>query len=301
MKRVITLATLLLLLALIPQGIAAQDASPVAGTGTASLLSGLGYPDLVVNTDGTTNDLPAELPAGRYHVVLQNTNPTNAVELDFYLPPDGTSVDDAIAIYNESVSLEQPPELFYQLVIPGGVVALPGGTGEVLIDLAPGSWFAGIQIQSQDGPGTGTAQALTVTGTMPELNDPEGAVSVTLADLTVDLPDTLPAGPQIWKVSNTGSMPHFVAASLASEPLSQEQVQQTLGMFIGTPLPADATPISQDALTDVAATSVLSSGQSMWIELDLQPGQYLGACYLSGPGDLPMHAAMGMFKIFTVE
>jgi hypothetical protein len=39
----------------------------------------------------------------------------------------------------------------------------------------------------------------------------------------------------------------------------------------------------------------------MWIEPDLQPGQYLGACYLSGPGDLPMHAAMGMFKIFTVE
>lgn len=37
------------------------------------------------------------------------------------------------------------------------------------------------------------------------------------------------------------------------------------------------------------------------IAVDLQPGQYLGACYLSGPGELPMHAAMGMFKIFTVE
>ena len=58
------------------------------------------------HTDGKTNDLPATLAAGRYHVVLHNTNATNGVGLDFYMPPAGTSADDAIAIYNESVSSE---------------------------------------------------------------------------------------------------------------------------------------------------------------------------------------------------
>ena len=56
-----------------------------------------------------------------------------------------------------------------------------------------------------------------------------------------------------------------------------------------------------NAVTPVLDTGVLSPGQSMWVEVDLQPGQYLAACFLSGPGDLPMHAAMGMFHIFTVE
>ena len=78
------------------------------GTPAASLLAGLGYPDLVVTTDGTTNDLPATLPAGRYHVVLNNTNATNNVGLDFYMPPAGTSPDDAIKIYNESISSSRP-------------------------------------------------------------------------------------------------------------------------------------------------------------------------------------------------
>jgi hypothetical protein len=301
MKRLVMLVALLMLLGLTSQGIAAQDASPMAGgTPTASLLAGLGYPDLVVTTDGTTNDLPATLEAGRYHVVLNNTNATSNVDLDFYMPPAGTSVDDAIAIYNQSISSEQPPDLFYQLTIPGGVIAPPNGTAEGIIDLNPGDWFAGIQIESEDGPGTGAAQALSVTGEMPTLTDPTVAVTATLSDLKIDLSGTVPSGPQIWKVTNTGAMPHFISIGMSDGTLTQENVQATFGMFIGTPMAADATPIDVNTITPVIDSGVLSPGQSMWIEVNLQPGQYLAACFLSGPGALPLHAAMGMFTIFDV-
>ena len=302
MKRLMLIVTMLVLIGLAPRAIAAQDASPAAeGTATGSLLSGLGYPDLVVTTDGKTSDLPATLAAGRYHVVLNSTNATNDVDLDFYMPPAGTSTDDAIAIFNESVSSEVPPELFYQLTIPGGLIAPPNGTVDGIIDLAPGDWFAGIQIESEDGPGTGTAQALSVTGEMPTLTDPTAAVTVTLSDLKVDLPDSVAAGPQIWKVTNAGAMPHFINLEMSDGSLTQENVQETLGTFIGTPMPAGATPVDDSAITQIGESGVLSPGQTMWIEFDLQPGQYLAACYLSGPGELPMHAAMGMFHIFTVE
>jgi hypothetical protein len=99
-------------------------------------------------------------------------------------------------------------------------------------------------------------------------------------------------------VTNTGSMPHFLALSMSDGSLTPENVEATFGTFIGTPAPAGATPVPFGSLQQVLDSDVLSSGQSMWIEVDLQAGQYLAACYLSGPGDLQMHAAMGMFKIF---
>lgn len=302
MKRLILIVALLGLVGLAPRAILAQETSPTAeGTATASLLAALGYPDLVVTTDGKTNDLPDTLPAGRYHVVLHNTNATNDVDLDFYLPPAGTSTADAIETFNDSVSSETPPELFYQLTIPGGVVAPANGTVDGLIDLAPGDWVAGIQVEREDGPGTGAAQALSVTGEMPALTDPAATVTVTLSDLKVDLPDSVPAGPQIWKVTNTGAMPHFVNLEMSDGSLTQENVQETLGTFIGTPMPAGATPVDERTISEIGESGVLSPGQTMWIEFDLQPGQYLAACYLNGPGSLPVHAAMGMFHIFAVE
>ncbi len=300
MKRLVLIATFLMLVGLAPRAISAQDATPATGgTPAASLLlAGLGYPDLVVNTDGKTNDLPATLAAGRYHVVLHNTNATNGVGIDFYMPPAGTSADDAIAIYNESVSSEVPPDLFYKLTIPGGVIAPPNSTAEGIIDLNPGDWFAGIQIENDDGPSTGVAQALSVTGTMPTLTDPTAAITASLSDLKIELSGPVSAGPQIWKVTNAGAMPHFISIGMSDGSLTQENVQATFGTFIGTPTAADATPIDVTTVTTVLDTGVLSPGQSMWIELDLQPGQYIAACFLSGPGDLPIHAAMGMFKIF---
>jgi hypothetical protein len=295
------MVALLMLVGLAPRAISAQDASPAAsGTAAPSLLAGLGYPDLVVNTDGSTNDLPASIAAGRYHLVLNNTNATSPVELDFYIPPAGTSPDDALAFYGDAVSQQQPPELFYQLTIPGGVVAPPNATADVIIDLNPGDTYAGIQVVNENGPGTGAAQALSVTGTMPTLTDPDAAVSVTLSDLKVDMPDSVPAGPQIWKITSTGAMPHFLAISKSDGSLTQENVAATMGSFIGTPMPAGMTPVPDSALQDGPQSAVITGGQTMWLEIDLEPGQYLGACYMSGPGDVPMHAAMGMFKIFDV-
>ncbi len=86
--------------------------------------------------------------------------------------------------------------------------------------------------------------------------------------------------------------------TISDGSLTDANVQATFGTFIGTPAPADATPIAFETLQDAGGTGVLSPGQTMWIEVDLAAGQYLAACYLSGPGALPMHAAMGMFTIF---
>ncbi|MFS2056483.1 hypothetical protein ACEN8K_47780, partial [Variovorax sp. CT11-76] len=63
------LVVVLLLSSLSP--IAAQEASPEPVDD--SLLAGLGYPEIRVTSDGTTHDFPAEVEAGRYRIVLENT------------------------------------------------------------------------------------------------------------------------------------------------------------------------------------------------------------------------------------
>lgn len=302
MRRVFALIVPLFCFLLVAPVIGAQPATPAAGGAqAASLLAGLGYPDLVVTSDGKTNDLPASLAAGRYHVVLHNTNATDAVDLDFYMAPKGTAQADAIAFYGQAVSAQgQMPELFYKVTIPGGVAAQPNATAEAIIDLKPGDgdWYAGFQIENNNGPSTGQAQPLALTGSFPTVTDPTVAVTASLSEFKIDIPDSVSTGPQVWKVTNTGTTPHFLALSMSDGSLTEANVQAMFDSFLGTPLPASATPISEQALKDIAGTGVLSPGQSMWIQVDLPAGQYLGACFLSGPGDTPMHAAMGMFKIF---
>jgi len=226
MRRFVVFVIPLLALVLIVPAAGAQDASPVAGgVAGGSVLAALGYPDLVVSSDGTTSDLPATLAAGRYHVVLHNTNKDNIVHLDFYTPPAGTTPEDAIAFYAAATSGESLPDLFYKLTIPGGLVSPPNGTSEALIDLSPGDWYAGIQIESQtQGSQRGQAQALSVTGTMPTLTDPTAAVTASLAEFEIDIPDSVGTGPQIWKITDTGSTPHFLALFMSDGSLTQENI-----------------------------------------------------------------------------
>jgi len=151
---------------------------------------------------------------------------------------------------------------------------------------------------------TNLPKPLTVTGEMPVLEDPAADVDATMVDLAFEMPDTVPSGPTIWKVTNTGAIPHFMVIERYPEPITAEQVQVTLDMAFGMPSTPAATPVAAlnpDLLEAVGGTLVLSTGMTNWVELDLDPGQYVVFCFISGPGELPPHAVAGMYKVITVE
>ena len=98
MKRFVIIATLLLLLGLTSQGIAAQDASPAAdATPATPLLDALGYPTLAITFDGTTVTAPAQLEAGRYLVDVSNTSGGPIQVLSFLGATTDLSTDDIVA------------------------------------------------------------------------------------------------------------------------------------------------------------------------------------------------------------
>lgn len=306
MRRIFGLVVALSLLLMVMPTTVAQEATPATGSPTAadSLLAGLGYPELVITTDGTTSDAPSELPAGRYHLVLNNTNEALSVDLELYQVPDGMTFDELEAEFaaTDPESFE-PPAIFYQLTIAGGALTDPGSSGDVVVDLTPGDWAFNLFAYSDesDAPPTNMPTQVTVTGEMPELTDPAVDVTANMIDLAFEMPDVVSAGPAIWQVTNSGAFPHFLLIESYPEPVTNDQIEATIAMFLGTPSATPEAVLDPEQFIENGGTLVLSSGQTNWIDVDLEPGQYMVFCFISGPGDVPIHAAMGMYKIITVE
>ena len=309
---VLVVASLVLLsTGLVP--VAAQDASPVP---SGSLLAGLGYPEfrVVVSDEGT--EAPTEVAAGRYLVVLENGT-EDEVDVTFVKTPAGETVESLRATPPAEGEEELPPGWFYETEIAGGAIAPPGGVGMAVIDLTAGEWFIDVfRVSEEEGveatpeavAATPEAEAtegglLTVTGDAASpaaVEEPAGAVTVEMQDFAFNMPEQLPAGPQVWEVTNTGQEPHHIALVKGPDDLTMDDVMAILEAQATGGTPPPGVPDPETDFEDVAETSVLSAGKSTWLEFDLAPGTYVALCFVPNRETGLPHAAMGMVQLFTV-
>ncbi|MBA2759415.1 MAG: hypothetical protein H0U38_06960 [Chloroflexia bacterium] len=54
-------------------------------------------------------------------------------------------------------------------------------------------------------------------------------------------------------------------------------------------------------IVPVADSAEQSTDTTMWMPLTLEPGTYVGICFVPDPETGLPHAAMGMYIVFTVE
>lgn len=314
MKRLFAIVAVSLLFSLVAPA-AAQDATPETGP---SLLAELGYPELRVTSDGATSDLPTELEAGRYHVILENSSEVD-IDLEFYQLPEGVTVDDLSATFDELSASEGPgfalPDYFFDMVLNGGATSLPGKTGEVVLDLTPGEWVVNLfTYDPETDESANTLTTLAVTGDMPELDAVANAVDIEMAEMYFNVPDSISSGPQVWHVFNSGFQLHHTILSLVPEGTTEDQIMELAASFMGppqaspeagaTPVQAEATPVetglSFEDVEDVFYTLVMSNEVSNWFEVDLEPGTYAMICFIPDPSGAP-HVMLGMVEVFTVE
>jgi hypothetical protein len=296
MKRFVMIATLLMLLGLTSQGIAAQDASPAAeGSPSTALLEGLGYPALSIAYDGTSITAPETLEAGRYLLDFSNTSGSQPDIATFLGATDDHPVDEILTALQSVDPTQGPPPIYYQIKVSG----LTASGQQSVVTLTPGDWL--FLVVGANGP---AIAQFTVTGDMPEYDAIADSVNVDLHEMVIDMPDTIPAGDHIWQVENTGSFVHFIEVMKATGPITDAEVMNALNIEMGTP---DATPVASGSVGDPSTfTPALGSGDfsnglTQLVEANLEPGTYVAFCFLSGPGDVGMHAMQGMYKIFTVE
>ncbi|HEV2129188.1 MAG TPA: hypothetical protein VGR22_11265 [Thermomicrobiales bacterium] len=290
--------------------VAAQDGTPAVTD--PNLLADLGYPELRVTTDGTTNDFPTEVEAGRYHVVLDNQSDQMEIDLEFWQLPEGVTVDDVMAFFEEAQETGDfgVPDFFFDMTFNGGPTTSPGQSDSVVLDLTPGEWYVNVySYNPETDESTDTVATVTVTGEMPELPAPEADVTVELVDFDFAVSGSVSSGPQIWEVTGAGSQPHHLVLSRVPEGTTEEDVIELAGTFFVPPpdpsaTPA-ATPVIQPALAfedveEVFYTLIFTQGQYNLYDLTLEPGTYAMICFLPAPDGTP-HVLMGMVEIITVE
>ena len=184
-----------------------------------------------------------------------------------------------------------------------------GGVGEpstFAINLAPGDYHWAVSYYGEEqgseeimslvpftvteAAATPVAGELEVTVTLEETDDLEYIVS----------PDPVPAGPQVWEITNTGThhAHHVVMVRIPDDVTKQDIIAEFNAMFAGTPTAGE--PIMAQ-ITWVGYAALQSGGQTIWTEFDLEPGTYAVICFILDMETGRPHMLDGMVTTFTVE
>ncbi len=283
----------------------AQDGPGNDWSFSNEILATLGLPEINLRQtpEGVVEGAPTEVAPGRYLVSLTSVGEVSSY-VDFVQIPAGVSEDEATAQVLDTASNDVPYEGY---VYGGGSFALENLTAWFVVDLAPGDWRIAISHETaEDGEEIMQLLPLTVTTTggtpvaSPVADEIPAGVTLELQDVAFGgLEQPVPAGPQIWEITNVGEQPRQVVFWRAPGPLTVEQFQQMMaGLMTGTPVP-DAPTFDQ--FTGVGYAAILSPGQMVWLELDLTPGDYMVVSYVFDPETGEPAFALGMVQPFTVE
>jgi hypothetical protein len=211
---------------------------------------------------------------------------------------------------NEGVTLDQVNaalmkgeegigELLSLTAAVGGPGVVPSqGKSQVILDLEPGQHVLVCFVSSEDGAphvAKGMVKAFTVTdaGAQAQAAEPKADQTVTMKDFAFEMPTQVKAGPQTWKIVNSGPQIH----ELAVVKLSPGTTFQDLQAMLTSDTPMSGPP----PWTDAGGMQALSQGLTGWLSLDLEPGEYAAFCFVPDPASMKAHFELGMMSGFTVQ
>lgn len=281
-------------------------------------LRDLGYPVVQIHVGPDGVEAPSTLDAGYYLIEFSSEGEYSGY-LNITIPPDGLSEEEATEqmLMAARDDLVQPG---WQYV--GGTNTFQQGVPVTFaIYLAPGEYqvAASYYLPEQGSEEIMTLVPLTVTEPGASAT-PVGATPVARAvsvqppvDVTLRMTDdlqyivdpdiesdTVPAGPQLWEITNTGEMHshHVVMSQVPEGTTADDIIAEFSGLMMGTP-PADDSLLN--AMTPAGYVALQSGGYTTWNEFDLEPGTYAVICYIIDPDTGMPHFMNGMVTVFEVE
>jgi len=304
--------------ALRADGAAAQEATPEPGGGFDA------YRDTIVTATDFAFGLPATIPGGWNRLTLRNAGEMDHHAMVMALNP-GVTWEDYLAASDRSMA-DFDPSKGANLGELLAVAASYGGPGSVgpdeestaVLYLPPGEYAVICAIPGPEGKphyALGMQSRLTVTDVPADApaDPPVASGTIGLGEfLFVDLPDAVPAGPQVWQVNNIGAQLHELVVYRLSEGVAY---QDALDMIAAGPdaaaAPAGATPMAgmDEAtpmaggapFTALAGIAPMNPGASNWTQVDLAPGDYFAICFIPDVASGMPHFALGMAQPFTVS
>ena len=132
------------------------------------------------------------------------------------------------------------------------------------------------------------------------VSEPQADFAVTMQDYAfVGLPETVPPGRRIWKVTNQGPDIHMMIVSSAPAGVTLQEILDTFQALAPNGTQAPGAPIQESDFGPAMGQEISSAGQTTWGELDLAAGSYLIACYVPDEETGMPHAFVGMAALVT--
>lgn len=275
-------------------------------------LRALGLPEVIVEATPDGFEAPESLPAG-LHLFTLSGGADHVAYLDIMQPPAGLSDQEALdlALGAGRDDLAQPDWVY----VGGTNTPNPGQTASFVVDLAPGEYRLATSYYlppelGGDGEETMELLPLTVTEADAAAEAAAPPADVTLEE-TDDMrylvsPGTVPSGPRIWKIENTGRhhAHHLVMMRVPDGTTSQAIIDEFSALWgamaQGTPPAAPAEESIMARMTWVGYAALQSGGQTTWAEFDLEPATYAVVCYIIDPETGNPHFLNGMVTVFEV-
>jgi len=314
-RRVLAFFALVIALAGVAAGPAAAQEESIDASFDDAVVRALGYPELNVRVGPEGIEAPTTVEAGLYLVSLTAEAPYVGY-LDLVQPPAGLSEEEAteLALAAGRDDLAQPGWVY-----AGGTNTFDLGESRwFAIDLAPGEYRVAASYYLPDqgseeimrlAPLTVTAPGAASPGATPGASpaaspvavEPPAAVTLEMTDdlRYVVTPDPVPAGPRLWKLTNTGvHTAHHVVMTRVPEGVTSERIVAEFASLMGGTPPAGEPLVAQ--FTFVGYAALQSGGQTTWVGFDLEPATYAVVCYIVDPATGRPHVLDGMATVFTV-
>ncbi len=236
-------------------------------------------------------EAPAQLPAGRLSVTLDNTG-QDLHHVIYGRVLDGKTYDEVAAAL---LAGDEATARALMEPLSGPNAPNPGGRSRATIDLRTGTYAMICVIPDAQGvphyrKGMLKRVEVVEAADQPAMQEPVSNRTVALKDFSIDLPATMPAGQQTWKVTNNGPQVHEIGL-FALQP---GKVPSDIPAFFSGP-PSGPPPFAL-----VGGVSDFVPNRSVWAHLDLQPGNYVALCFVTDPASRQPHFALGMLTAFTV-
>lgn len=249
-------------------------------------------PLLEITITDTGFVVPETVAAGRTLFSVTNTGTmAESHWLMAKLPDSATEeeVEEFFASDGEGGGINFDTDLWFVGVPDWPAPDGPAVTG--IVDLTAGRYFLMDPIT-----GARSVARTLVEGETGSDADPVADLTVTLQEMTIDLPEAaFTSSAMRWRIDNIGSFPHDVAVIPVSGDFTEEHFETLLS------LPDGATPpgVPPFEYLPLAAIGVLSGGGTSWLDVQFAPGRYVALCALPFGTGYP-HVMDGMYVFFDV-
>jgi uncharacterized cupredoxin-like copper-binding protein len=133
-------------------------------------------------------------------------------------------------------------------------------------------------------------EVIAASAEIGTLTQPKADATVKLQDFSFIIPAEVKAGKQTWQIINEGTQPHEIMLIRLAEGKTLADAQAFA-----------QAPHGQPPFSSIGGFQGINPGSSGWLNLDLQPGDYVALCYIPDPASGHAHMDLGMIMPFTVK